>query len=131
MRSASICSGFSFSSREATARRYVELHDATIAIAFSRDGRLRYWAHGSGFPRTGIGKGDPLPLVPSSGAALTDLEAVDPHDWLTATDQTEIAVQTLHQRDGYAMSLVVLEANPDDADNDIEDAWSRFSGFGA
>ena len=120
-------------SRAAAARRYVELQDATIAIAFSQNGKLRYWAKRPGFPATAIRRDDPLRDLPkaSAGARLSDLEDADPADWLAQSDDATVTVQTLYQRDGFAMTLVIVDAGPDETDEDdgIEDAFSRFSKF--
>ena len=119
-------------SREATARRYVECHDATIAIAFSHQGRLRYWAKQDTFPPVAFWNGAQIPDLPNmrKDAKLSDFQDADPADWLAKPDNTELAVQTLYQQNGYAMTLLIVETNAeDDDDGDIEDAFDRFSGF--
>ena len=122
-------------SREAAARRYVELHDATIAIAFSQEGRLRYWADCDAFPRPAIGRGQAMPALPQArqGAPLSDLEEADSGAWLVEPGHRNVMAQTLHQKNGFAMTLVIVEggATEDDGDeNDsVEDAFSRFARF--
>ena len=65
-----------------------------------------------------------------SGVSLTDLQDADPADWLVTPDKAELAVQTLYQQNGYAMTLLIVETAPDeDEDDGIEDAFDRFSGF--
>ncbi len=120
-------------SRSAVARRYVELHDSMIAVAFSHQGRLRYWARPSGFPYTAIKSEDPMPELPQKrdGSKLTEMEEADPADWISRPDNSAISVQTLYQRNGYAMTLVVVSADQDDdkENDDLEDTFDRFSGF--
>ena len=93
-------------SREAAARRYVELHEASIAVAFSENGGLRYWARCHEFPRPVTSRGQPMPALPQArmGSPLSDLESGDPDDWLSKPGERSVTVQTLHQRDGFAMT---------------------------
>ena len=122
-------------SREAAARRYVELHEATVAIAFSRAGRLRYWARCSEFPRPTVNRNDLMPDLPQArpGSPLSDHEEADPIDWLVDPGRLEVTVQTLHQQNDFATSLVVVESrgndDDDDGDGGIEDALDRVSRF--
>jgi hypothetical protein len=118
-------------SRAATARRFVELHDATIAIAFSHKGILSYWAKQDNFPRVSFWKAEQMPELPLavSGANLSPLQDTDPVDWLVMSANTELTVQTLHQQNGYAMTLLVVETGPNADDDGIEDTFERFSGL--
>lgn len=122
-------------SREAAARRYVERHEATVAIAFSRAGRLRYWARCSEFPRPTVNRNDLMPDLPQarSGSPLSDHEEADPIDWLVDPGRREVTVQTLHQQNDFAMSLVVVESQGNDGDDDgdggVEDAFDRLNRF--
>jgi hypothetical protein len=120
-------------SREAAARRYVELHDAAIAIAFSHEGRLRYWAAQPEFPRAAIRNADPMPDLPQRcpHTGLGDLEDADPADWLLKPDGAGVTIQTLHQQGGFAMTLVILDKDivDDEEDDSVEDAYSRLSRF--
>lgn len=122
-------------SREAAARRYVELHEATVAIAFSRAGRLRYWSRCSDFPRPTVNRNDLMPDLPQArpGSPLSDHEEADPIDWLVDPGRREVTVQTLHQQNDFAMSLVVVESQGNDGDDDgdggVEDAFDRLNRF--
>ena len=122
-------------SREAAARRYVERHEAIVAIAFSRAGRLRYWAKRSDFPHVAIKRDDQMPDLPQTrpGSPLSDHEERDPDDWLVNPGRSEVTVQTLHQQNDFAMTLVIVESqgndDDDDGDGGIEDAFERLSRF--
>ena len=118
-------------SREAAARRYVDLHSASVAIAFSYAGTLRYWAGSLGDRRRSFARGDRLPPLPAprNGTSLSDIEAVDPADWLLDPDAGSIRVQTLHQQNDHATTLVIVDEESDDDDDGVEDACDRFGGF--
>lgn len=120
-------------SREAAARRYVEKHDACIAIAFSRNGKLRYWVRSGEFPRLVHSAADllPIPTAEPVSSGINSLSPVDPEDWLIGPQNVEVQIQTFYQRDGYAMTLVVVEQpeNENDDDGGIEDTYQRFSRF--
>lgn len=98
-------------SREATVRRYAELHRDPMAIIFSKDGRLRYIDRRDAFPAIRIERDAPLPVLPkaSDGAGLSDHEDADPRDWLGAKADASIVIQTLHQDDGFAITLLTID----------------------
>ncbi len=75
-------------SREAAARRYVDLHPEAVAIAFSHAGKLRYWAGSLGNRRGAIASGDRVPQLPAprNGERLSGVEEADPSDWLGEPD---------------------------------------------
>lgn len=102
-------------SLEAAARRFVEKHYLPLGVAFSKDGRLRYGVTGPDFGRLVLGKGDRIPMLPlpKPKTSLSELESSDPTDWVKGNGTVEISVQTLHQMDGYAITLIVAES-PDD-----------------
>ena len=77
-----------------------------------RDGVVAYMVKGSGFPFLLAGPGARVPLVTAGTDRLTAMELVDPLDWLAKPAGVELSVQTLHQRDGYSISL--LHASSDD-----------------
>ena len=109
-------------SREASARRYVELHDEWLACVFSLEGRVRYVVKGDGFPRTAVWAGDVLPTLPrrrSQSTQLTTLDEVSAPPWLTQSDGLTLFAQTLTQAEGYAMTLLLMErdrSDPEDGD---------------
>ena len=113
-------------SKEAAARYYAEGHDATLGIAFSKNGRLRYWSQGADFPFSRIGRGMDMPVtlpVPAD-SRLSEIEGSDPLDWFTDPGNATVAVQTLHQQNGHAMTLVAVEHGEED-DEDEGHALNR------
>lgn len=123
-------------SLEATANRYVDLSENTCAFVFSKDNVIRYARPKRGFPRLVVGKGNRLPegcyslqapatplRKPSSWAEL------DGSVWL----ETEFGVraptileQSMRQRDGYQVILLIAEAEDEDAEveeQDLEERW--------
>lgn len=68
-------------SREAAARRYVDLHHEPLAIVFSENGWVRYVQKGGGFPSTSVWTDDQLGdrlEQPKNQRSMTDLVEVDP-----------------------------------------------------
>jgi Zn-dependent peptidase ImmA (M78 family) len=121
-------------SREATGRRYVELNDDTCAILFSHDGRLRYACRSRDFPYLDIRSGDPLPAASLSVQSragqgeISDWVEIDAGIWLT-TDQARqhgiVLEQTLAQRDCFRMTLLTLETDEIDEDEEgLEASWT-------
>ena len=102
-------------SSEASARRYIELHGETAALVFSRNRIVRYFDKAQDFPYIARRKGDTLPpfALPADNSGLTSHDLADPLDWLARSPKQDLVVQTLHQRDGYAITLLVLEKSSD------------------
>ncbi len=96
-------------SREAAARRFAEISDSPVAIAFSKDGRLRYWAHHDDFPRPLIMPNEQMPFLGMRGhsGSISSGDA-DPDEWLKEPASEELFVQTLYQQGGYAMTLLEI-----------------------
>ena len=71
-----------------------------------------------------------MPPLPGSrnGTSLSGVEEADPADWLVAPDVGSVWVQTLHQQNGHAMTLVIVDEEPDE-DDGVEDAYDRFGRF--
>lgn len=118
-------------SREAVARRCVELHDDAIAVVLSRAGVVVRAYRGKDFPRLGIATNDPLP--PGSTARRATLAPGQCSDWGEASadlwlDNAKGAVceQTIGQRNGFRMTLLTFEVDSDDPDDDedVDRAWS-------
>lgn len=115
-------------SKEATAIRYVDLHDEPQAVIFSQDGKVRYPYRNSGFPFVNIRKGDPLPTGCSSLSStehqdlLSDWAEVDAGVWLDSNCRHRIVFeQTLAQANGFRMTILTIdEAGAEDADEELE-----------
>jgi len=106
-------------SREAIARRTVELHPEPIAVLFSRDGRLRYAERAGAFPFIALSQGDRLPTLPAAAGAdgLSAHEDADPRDWFAGRTAPSLVVQTLYQDEGYAITLLAVDRSGDDGDD--------------
>lgn len=117
-------------SEEPAARRYVELSPATVAVAFSKHGRLRYSARGGDFPDLSLRPGDRIAEMPSldRGRTVSEKEEADPRDWLRGGASADLAVQWHVQHDGHAMALIVVSEIADGAD-EVEDAYDRITRF--
>ena len=117
-------------SREAAGRRLIESHDEIGAIAFSKDGRLRYTVTNGRFPGLSITKGASMPASVQQSlkgsTRLMPLEEAEPADWLREPDSYGLLEQTLVQKNGHAMTLLVAENDDTDEDDGLEDAASRF-----
>jgi hypothetical protein len=119
-------------SRAAAARRFVELSSAAVAVVFSKDGPLTYTVRAEGFPAMAVRRDDILPLEPQAVRATADIPAndADPSFWLVRPPAVcALTVQTLFQKNGYALSLLHLVAPDEDEEPGLEDAFDRFSRF--
>jgi hypothetical protein len=76
-----------------------------------------------------------MPVLPKpyGNGKLSAFEEADPRDWLLVPDDCQVVVQTLHQKNGYAVTLVVIDVKDDDEsgndDAGVEDAFDRFTRF--
>lgn len=110
---------------EATARRYLNLSDYPVAFVFSHHSNIRYWSKGPEFPYVlSVRNGQPLPkesLARLPGEGGSEMEELDSDIWLDASRAKrlpeKIYEQTLHQQDGYKVSLLLLDDIPDDEDD--------------
>jgi Zn-dependent peptidase ImmA (M78 family) len=110
---------------EATARRYLNLSDYPVAFVFSHHSNIRYWSKGPEFPYVlSVRNGHPLPkesLARLPGEGVSETEELDSDIWLDASRgkrlPERIYEQTLHQQDGYKVSLLLLDDIPDDEDD--------------
>ena len=98
-------------SREASARRYVELHDQPTALVFSVDGVVRYVQRHPDFPSVLYQPGQRLSELPSAvdKSRLSAHEEADPRDWLVRPGRDALIVQTLSQSRGHATTLLALD----------------------
>lgn len=104
-------------SRQAAVRRYVSLHPRRLAFVVSQDGECDYVVRGGGFPALRVAKGRTLPQLPSPARAsvLSAIESAGLVDWITKPVPGQLNVQSLHQQDGYAITLLHLVGEEDDS----------------
>lgn len=104
-------------SKEATARRYVDLHDEPCAAIVSQHGRVLRFYRNEEFPYLDIRNGIPVP--PGSISAdtdipvgeITDWDEVDGSTWLLSKHGRRCPTlneQVLVQQDGYRLTLLTL-----------------------
>lgn len=123
-------------SLEATANRYIDLCDNKCAFIFSKDNVIRYARTKRGFPRLAVRKGDRLPDCSTSLQAPpmplrkpTSWAELDGSVWLETEFGTRppiIVEQSIRQRDGYQVTLIIVEAIDEDyADEEqrLEESW--------
>lgn len=98
-------------SREATARRYCELHPWPTALVFTKEGTVRYVDRSHDFPFVRLSAGSTAPSLPGATDAkgVSDHEAADPYDWVADGKEHDVVVQTLHQADGFAITLLAID----------------------
>ena len=108
-------------SREASARRYVELHDQPTALVFSAAGVVRYVERHPNFPFVSCQPGQRLLAIPSpvDETGLSAHEEADPRDWLARPCRDALIIQTLSQRRGYATMLLALDSSGSGDEGDI------------
>ena len=114
-------------SKEATARRFCELIDAPSAAVFSRNGRFLYAVRSREFPFITLSRNQLLPQRTLSTrfrgveGDISDMDAVD-GCWWTDTDpycNSQIFEQTLLQADGYRLTLLQLEQEDVEEDEEV------------
>lgn len=116
-------------SREAAARRYVEVRDETLAVLVSRDGRLVYLSLSREFPKLAFQRDDVLPEPPDvqGGTGVSEVDDADPRNWLRIAGGA-LTAQTLRQRNGWAITLL-HHTTGEDNERPVEDSFDRYSGF--
>ena len=110
-------------SSEASARRYIELHDEPLAMAFTHEGKVRYVISNRDEIKPCIRSGDHAPILPkaNSKTTITEFEETISSDWFSTSPSSKIFVQTRYQQNGYAMSLITFdddEISEDASDKD-------------
>jgi hypothetical protein len=98
-------------SREAGARRYVEMLEQPSALILSADGVVRYVDRHREFPFVACQRGQRSPALPSpaDGTGLSAHEDAEQSDWLARPASGSLVVQTLTQRGGYAITLLAFD----------------------
>jgi hypothetical protein len=117
-------------SREAAARRYVELHGDAVAVVFTKQGLLAYYVRTEGCPALSVRRGEALSLPPAPAdiRVPTEMAYVDTSLWLQR-GKCELLLQTFFQEKGYAMSLLRLIIDHEE-ELEIDDTYDRFARFG-
>jgi hypothetical protein len=109
-------------SKEAAARRYVELHGDDFAVVFSENGKFKYAAPSTDFPRIDLRAGQELfrktltREFDGSEGDVSDQEEADPAWWLLDRDVKRWAMweEVLVQRNGHRLTLLSAEQLDDD-----------------
>jgi hypothetical protein len=124
-------------SLEVMARIYVDTSPDRIAILTSHQGRLQRFILPPGFPYLGLAKNHPLPQRSASAAFLrsaqpgqiSTLAPVRTDAWLDRSPaRVELCEQTLAQRDGRAMTLLLLDEPDQDERDDEDEVEQRWAG---
>ncbi len=108
-------------SKEACARRYVELHEQPTALVFSYNGVVRYVERCDKFPFVNCRPKEPLPSVPppEDDVGLSAHVEADARDWLARPTHGGLVIQTLSQSAGYAITLLALDLIETDDNGEI------------
>ncbi|WP_292532158.1 hypothetical protein [Methylocystis sp.] len=109
-------------SREAAARRYVERHDKPTGLVVSRNGVVPYIERRDDFPFIVCGRDEPIRNLPppTGDNGLSDHVKADARDFLSRPSRFDLIIQTLHQRDGFSITLLALD-RADASDEDDEE----------
>ncbi|MGL4241321.1 MAG: ImmA/IrrE family metallo-endopeptidase, partial [Beijerinckiaceae bacterium] len=102
-------------SKEASARRYIELRGGHLAVVFSENGALRYLDRTPDFPFIGLSRDSRHAHLDFAGMeeGLGAQDEVDPRDWGINPNAGTIVAETLRQANGFAMTLLFIEVNED------------------
>ena len=122
-------------SKEATARRYVDIQDEPCAIIVSHNGRLLRVYRSKDFPYLDVDRGDPVPHASLTAqtnlaqAVVSDSEERDGGIWLSVEEGHStpmIYEQVLPQSDGYRLTLLALAQDIEEVDEeeDLEESWT-------
>jgi Zn-dependent peptidase ImmA (M78 family) len=117
-------------SKEASARRCVDLADEAMAVIISRNGIVVRPYPKTGFPWLGVKRDQPVPAASVTARSqlspgqVSDWGELPAHVWLESARGT-VYEQCLGQKDGFRMTLLTFEAESDDPDEDemVEKAW--------
>jgi Zn-dependent peptidase ImmA (M78 family) len=121
-------------SREATARRYVDLHDEPIAAVVSHQGRIQRCHRHKEFPFLETRNGSALPRdCPTSRidkpvGTISNWDEVDAALWLPSERGRRLPTlyeQVLVQQDGYRLTLLSIETEDEEGyEETITEAWT-------
>jgi len=115
-------------SKESAARRYVALHDDCLAVAISHNQKLLYFERTRTFPHLCLQRGHLLPTLPRAkgGESVSPIEETDPSAWLSRPDGTGLFCQSLHQQNGFAISLLLAEISDIENSTELGDEYKRY-----
>jgi len=121
-------------SKEATARHYVEMHDEQCAAIVSHKGRVLRIYRQEGFPFIEVLAGHPLPSASLSArdglteGSVSDWEDTDAALWLASGRGQwlpSMCEQVLTQRDDYRLTLLSLEEEDEEnEDEELSESWT-------
>lgn len=115
-------------SREAAARRFVELHPHDLAVVFCKDNRFVYATCGREFPRLSVFRDAQCDLGQAVPGTMSDFDEVPPEDWFHFSQPAcELSAQTLWQANGRSITLLRADQSDDDGPG-FDDTFERFMG---
>jgi Zn-dependent peptidase ImmA (M78 family) len=121
-------------SKEVMARLYVNGAPDKIGIITSKDGCAKNFILPREFPYLGMNKGMPLPslsfaqdfLASAKPGATSELSEVRTDIWLDCQGNvTALYEQTLAQRDGWALTMLMIEEEAEDSEDEDDSNWNR------
>ncbi len=123
-------------SKEATARRYVDLHEEPCAVVISGNGIVLRVYRGGNFSFISLSKNDKVPanaVTARDGlaqGAVTDWEETDAAAWLSNERGSRLPTlyEQVHvQRDGFRLTLLTVDVNTSDEaeeDDELDASWT-------
>lgn len=92
-------------------------------MIFHKNGVVRYRERAEAFPYLALAKGAAVPgiTLEAEAESLTDMEESDPKDWFDGPPMGGLWIQTLHQRDDYGITMLVLEQQYPEDDEGIQE----------
>jgi Zn-dependent peptidase ImmA (M78 family) len=122
-------------SKEATARRYVDVHDEPCAIIVSRNGRILRFYRGEDFPYLDVEGRNPVPhgsltsQTDLTQGAVSDSEERKGGTWLSTQQGRRVPMiyeQVLPQTDGYRLTLLTLAEDLEEIEEEenLEESWT-------
>lgn len=101
-------------SRQAAARRYVQLHDASLAVLFCRLGRVQHIDRSEDGPHLVFWVGDALP---ETGPDRPGVRSLIADEWISSPLTDEVTVDVHQQADGWVTVLIQAEYGNGTQDN--------------
>lgn len=119
-------------SKEAAARRFIDLHDEPCAVIFTHNGKIRYPLSHNDFPYIDVARGQSVhrKTLTSTFSGLpgsvSEQEETDSFFWLNELDaqKWDLWEEVLIQQDGYRMTLLTGEKSRFENDHKLEERWT-------